>query len=140
MGSFQIISVLSAIAAVSSVSIALLSYCSARRIYVLAPKREVLRRLLGSLHTAALSKAAQEGGGDPFSAANEAAVVFGDHKDVVDKLKKAKRLAGNNVKELIPLIRAMAVAAKVNLDAFDDNYLLTAFSPPKPTPANTQNP
>ena len=99
----------------------------ARTIYLLHPKRDVLRRLVASSQYLTDAMKGHSQSVEATAALNEAVAVFGDNEDVVDKLKVLKRnlAVGTN---LLPLLRAMALAAEVKLDAYDDEFLLTPFT------------
>lgn len=115
------------IASVVAVAIAAASLWWTRRSHVLAPKRDVLRRLLGSRHLLTDAMAHHRGPGEPYTALNEIAVAYYSDENVVRALKRyfAEKTVGN----LKTLIREMAKAARSSLDKFDDDFLETPFTP-----------
>lgn len=117
----------SLIASVAAVTIAAASLWWTRRTHILAPKRDVLRRLLGSRHILTNSMAHHRGPGEPYIALNEIAVAYHRDKEVVRVLQRY--FAEKSVVNLKALIREMAKAAGSSLDDFDDDYLETPFTP-----------
>ncbi len=115
------------IASGTAVTIAAVSLWWTRRTHILAPKRDVLRRLLGSRHLLTAAMASHRGPGEPFVALNEVAVAYYGDDNVVRALKCyfAEKTAVN----LKTLIREMAKAARSSLDKFDDNFLENPFVP-----------
>lgn len=115
------------IASVVAVAIAAASLWWTWRSNVLAPKRDVLRRLLGSRHLLTDAMAQHRGPGEPYIALNEIAVAYFSDGNVVRALKRyfAEKSVGN----LKMLIREMAKAAHSSLDNFDDDFLETPFTP-----------
>lgn len=114
----------------AAVLIAAASFWWTRRTHILAPKRDVLRRLLGSRHLLTDAMASHRGPGEPYVALNEIAVAYYRDENVVRALKCYS--AEKNVANLNTLIREMARAARSNLDKFDDNFLKKPFVPPGP--------
>ena len=110
-----------------AVAIAAASLWWSRRSNVLAPKRDVLRRLLGSRHLLTDAMANHRGPGEPYIALNEIAVAYYSDENVVRALKRyfAEKSVGN----LKMLIREMSKAARSSLDKFDDDFLETPFTP-----------
>lgn len=130
------IAIVSAVAAIVGALVAWMSYSHAREIFIIAPKRDVIRRLLGNLHVLNHAKLDPKLGlGEPFIALNEATVVFSDECSVTDLLIDLKR---NKCKSerVVPLVRQMAKVIGEDLDDFDDDYLLTPFGPPTKNPSS----
>lgn len=115
------------IASVAAVGIAAVSLWWTRRTHILAPKRDVLRRLLGNRHILTDSMASRRGAGEPFIALNEIVVAYYRDKEVVRALQRY--FAERSVMNLNALIREMAKAAGSSLDDFDDDFLETPFTP-----------
>ena len=115
------------IVSVAALSIAAASFWSTRRMHILAPKRDVLRRLLGNRHLLTKAMVDSLGPGEPFIALNEIPVVYNRDVGVVRALKIyfVEKSNGN----LNKLIREMGKAAHYKLDTFDDNFLETPFIP-----------
>ena len=65
-----------------------------------------------------------------YAALNEAMVVFSEDQVVIDALNVFKENTLPINRKIIPVIRAMAEAAEVDIDQFDDLYLTRPFSPP----------
>ena len=114
----------------------------ARRRYILEGKRDVLRRLMGSAHVLTVGaqnlvqSRLQIGDltllGEPYISLNEAAFIFAEDADVVDKLNVFKRNV-SQTDNVIPLLRAMAKASGTNLSAFTDEYFRFPFAPVFPS-------
>ena len=115
------------IASVAAVAIAAASFWWTRRTHILAPKRDVLRRLLGNRHILTDSMAGHRGAGEPYIALNEIAVAYYRDKEVFRALQRY--FAEKSVMNLKTLIREMAKAADSSLDDFDDDFLETPFTP-----------
>lgn len=111
----------------TAVLVAAASFWWARHTHILAPKRDVLRRLLGSRHLLTDAMAHHRGPGEPYIALNEIAVAYFSDEKVVQGLKCY--FAEKSVVNLKTLIREMAKAARSSLDKFDDNFLETPFVP-----------
>jgi len=103
------------------------SFLWTRHTHILAPKRDVLRRLLGSRHMLTGAMTDYRGPGEPYIALNEIAVAYYKDDKVVQALKRY--FAAKSGANLIMLIREMAQAARSNLDQFDDNFLEAPFTP-----------
>ena len=93
-------------------------------------KRDVLRRFVGNRYI--LTEQHKGQGGELFVAMNEIFIVYAGDGKVIDALKKMheelnrpERMSSN----LITLTKAMASAAKVSLHEFNDDFILTPFSP-----------
>ena len=117
----------SLVAAVAAVVIAAASFLWSRRIHILAPKRDVLRRLLGSRHLLTDTMVQHRGPGEPYIALNEIAIAYCRDKKVVRALERY--FVERSVVNLKILIREMAKAADSSLDEFDDEFLETPFTP-----------
>ena len=123
-----LVATIGVVAAVVSALSAVESHRAAGRIYLLQPKRDVLRRLAGSLHVLNLMKSGQvKPEGEPLLALNEATAVFAKDSEVTDILKELKSGADYS-KLMAPLVRAMATASELNLDLFENEFLLRPFS------------
>ena len=102
------------------------------RRYQLAPKRDTLRRLVGSRYmvvaprTATLARTYHEF----YTALNEVPIVFNRDDHVIDLAARFSR--DPESQSLVALIRAMAVAAKVGMDRVDDRFLYEPLSPWRP--------
>lgn len=127
-----VIASIGGVAAAFSAYIAHRSHQYAREIYKLHPKRDVLRRLVGSSHLLTPAMAGYGSKAEPLTALNEAVAVFANDATVVEKLLDFKRNAGRS-ELLVPLFRAMADSAEVNLEPFDDDFLITPFTAGNPT-------
>ena len=117
----------SLIGSVGAVVIAAASFLWTWRSHILAPKRDVLRRLLGSRHLLTDAMARLRGPGEPYVALNEIAVTYRRDESVVQALKHY--FMESSVVNLKTLIREMAKAARCSLDGFDDEFLETPFAP-----------
>ena len=117
----------SLIGSVGAVVIAAASFLWTWRSHILAPKRDVLRRLLGSRHLLTDAMACHRGPGEPYVALNEIAVTYRRDKCVVRALKDY--FAESSVVNLKTLLREMAKAARSSLDGFDDEFLEAPFAP-----------
>ena len=115
------------VASGAAVVIAAVSFFWTWRTHVLAPKRDVLRRLLGSRHLLTDAMAHHRGPGEPYIALNEVAVAYYRDKEVVRALKRY--FTEKSIMSLKILIREMAKAASSSLDEFDDDFLETPFTP-----------
>ena len=111
---------------VIAVFVAVASILWARYTHIVAPKRDVLRRLLGSRHLLTDAMKHRREPGEPYIALNEIAVAFYKDDEVVQALKRYSAAKSNA--NLIVLIREMAKAAYSSLDKFDDNFLMTPFT------------
>ena len=120
----------SLIVSVTAVLVAAASFWWAKHTHILAPKRDVLRRLLGSRHLLADAMRDHRGPGEPYIALNEVAVAYYNDEKVVQALKRY--FAAKSTVNLIKLLREMANAAHSSLDKFDDDFLETPFTPGKP--------
>ena len=128
-----VVAVVSALAAVASALYARTAnqttqriYAEAKELYDLQPKRDVLRRLVGSLHFAVEDLHTHPQRVELAAALNEAVAAFGDDREVAHKLRALK--SDQKGDSFLPVIRAMAVAAKLPLDEFDDAFLKSPFS------------
>lgn len=101
-----------------------------RSFTTLERKRAVLFRLAAYRYvlTGIASATAPEREG-LFSALNEACMVFAKDPQVVSELKRMLDLQ-KKTDGLLPLMRAMAKAAKIPL-SFDDEFFRTPFAPPR---------
>ena len=117
----------SILASVSAVLISAASLLWSRSRHILAPKRDVLRRLLGTRHLLTNAMVSYRDPGEPFIALNEVAIVYCSDKKVCSALKQY--FATKSTKNLVLLIRKMAKAARANLNSFDDDFVETPFAP-----------
>ena len=101
-------------------------YTDAKHLFELQPKRDVLRRYVGSLHYAAKELAKHQQRVDLAAALNEAVAAFGDDKDVANALRGLKD-GQKRPEDHLPVIKAMAAGAQLPLDEFDDPFLLKPF-------------
>ena len=115
------------VASIAAIVIAAASFWWTRRTHILAPKRDVLRRLLGSRHLLTDAMAQHRGPGEPYIALNEIAIAYCRDKEVVRALERY--FVEKSVVNLKILIREMAKAAGSSLDEFDDDFLETPFTP-----------
>ena len=97
------------VASVAAIVIAAASFWWTRRTHILAPKRDFLRRLLGSRHLLTNKMAQHRGPGEPYIALNEIAIAYCPDKEVVRALERY--FVETSVVNLKILIREMAKAA-----------------------------
>ena len=102
-------------------------YTEAKELYDLHPKRDVLRRFVGSLHFATDPMRGHRQSVDLAAALNEAVSAFGDNKEVAHALRGLKR-SEKKGEDFVRVARAMAVAAELPLDEFDDAFLMEPFA------------
>lgn len=115
------------VASLAAVVIAATSFWWTRHTHILAPKRDVLRRLLGSRHLLTKAMEDHRGPGEPYIALNEIAVAYYGDSKVVEALKRY--FEDKSPVNLKMLIREMAKAACSSLDSFGDEFLETPFTP-----------
>ena len=108
---------------------AIVSNVMQRRTSAIAKKREILNRIAGYRHTLTSGFTLNNPSVDReplFTALNEAFLVFSDDELVVAELK-AMLKATEKTTRLVPVMKAMAKAAKVHVH-FDDEFLNTPFT------------
>lgn len=115
---------------VIAVLIAGASHRWTRRTHVLAPKRDVLRRLLGGRHLLTDAMSDHRGPGEPYIALNEIVITYSGDPEVIGALKRYSK--ETSIVNLKILIRKMAKAAGSSLDNFNDDLLDITFRPSSP--------
>lgn len=94
---------------------------------VLARKRDVLARIVGHRHLLTPMGMRDGGSSDQlYSALNEACVVFAQDDRVISELQRMLALR-DQTEGLLPLIKAIAEAAKVPINV-DDQFLMKPFA------------
>lgn len=97
-----------------------------RSLSMLEPKRSVLFRVVGYRHALGAGSPTESERNGLLPALNEACMVFAKDKPVVAELKRMMALQ-DKTEGLLPLIKAMAKAAKVPVQV-DDDFLRTPFN------------
>ena len=123
------IALASGAASISSAVSAHQSKEDARHYYHLAPKRDVLRRLVGNLFILVDQDYPVEVEKEFYTALSEALVVFADDPDVVLKMKTFREYPQSRREALVPLIKSMAIAAESDLRDYPDSYFLNPIRP-----------
>ena len=121
-------STVTAVASVVALAVSLFSAWWVRRSYVLAPRRDVLRRYVGNLWR--LSEDNVKAGvdcADLWTALNEAKVAFGGDQRIVSLLNKLSTKGGQRETHH-QLAVAMAKASGFSTKRWPDRYIETAIT------------
>ena len=105
---------------------AIVSDVMRRRSTTLDRKRHVLFRIVGYRHQLTSTRSDLSRIDDLLSALNESCLVFARDRQVVSELQRMLSLR-DQTEGLLPLIRAMAKAAKVPINVGDD-FLIKPFN------------
>ena len=115
-----------------SLTISGCSFYVAWKRYTLTPKCELLKTLMGTRYVLTEimeSKRKEALGNSFFTALNQASVVFGDDKDVIDALRVFQRNSANTA-NITDVLREMAKSAKVRDNKlFNDDTLMKPLTP-----------
>lgn len=96
-------------------------------------RRDVLRRIMGYAYR--LTEGAQQLDGEPFTALNEALVVFNNYPKVKELLRKFHQelgAPGRFAPNYLGLIKEMAEASGISIEFGDSSILERPFGPKKP--------
>ena len=128
------IAVGSLIVAIVSVCIAAVTVCMSKRLQEnqwkrdeMEARRDVLRRLVAYRYR--LTESLKGMDGEPFVALNEALVVYAEFPQVMEALTDINNGKGLS-RNIVDLVRAMAMAANLSIDNLNDEFIEHPFTPP----------